>query len=146
MANQIDPKTVTTAGEFDVAKFNKKFEEISRREQEEKSLKERERLLKMSQSIRKKKLHELTVGEIILNFKDAIYGIIDELVYFKFTSMNEFYDIFMKEKRLFYIGLLFMLLSTIVLIIEYLFIEQDPLTVLKSNIYNSYNTYRSYEE
>ena len=67
-----------------------------------------DRLDKLNQQKIEHEPYNKTVGETIINTKDALYGILDDLLQYKFTL-----NTFTKENRLYYIGivLLFIVIS-----------------------------------
>jgi hypothetical protein len=97
--------TINTEKDFDINNFNTKFEQ----EQEQKQL-----TRKPSQKIEyieAKKLHQYTIGELLLEYKNSIINIIDELIKFRYNNIEEFTNIFLINNRLLYIGFTIILLS-----------------------------------
>jgi hypothetical protein len=99
------PPINSSSNDFDVNKFNLQFEQ----QQREKQLKEKP--LQKTEYIEPKKLHQYTIGELILEYKDTIVNIIDDLLMFRFNNLNDFINIFLKNNRLFHIGITILLLS-----------------------------------
>lgn len=93
----------TSSGEFNTELFNRTF-----REEQLKRIKfyrnqEQDFLNSLDTDPPEKKLLDFTVGEHVINTKDAFFGIIYDLSSEQLTS-----DIFTKNNRLFYLGLIFL--------------------------------------
>ena len=92
---------------FDVKEFNKVYNDyISKKkesilEQEERRL---DRLNNMKEYI---PLHQLSVGQHLINTKDTWFDILDDLLQFRFNIRT-----FNKQNRLFYIGLTLLIIAT----------------------------------
>jgi len=82
---------------FDLSKFNQAYEDVQKRRQTIEAVKEREELASLNKVIYKKRLDQLTIGEMAFNFKDSIFDTLTDLLNFKFNLNNN---------RLFYLGLL----------------------------------------
>lgn len=99
---------------FDVRAFNKLFEDaqIARyNEQQEKELNELNKKTIIEPTV--KKIHNLTIAELLLNIFDTIKDILDDLIYFRFDSPTDFLNIFIKNNRIFYIGIIILFISFI---------------------------------
>jgi hypothetical protein len=97
---------------FDIDKFNKKYDEITKTRQQLMNAREQTILSKLNTTSFNKKLHEYTIGELAFGMKNTLFDIINDLVNLDLTI-----DVFIRNNRLFYIGLF---INIIVLII-YLF-------------------------
>lgn len=102
--------------EFDVNEFNKAFEE-----QQVNDNKEKEELDMMKKVIEKEKLHDMSLGKILINMKDEIFGILYDLISINYESFDTFLDIFTKNNRLFYIGLFLIIICIFLYLISYFF-------------------------
>ena len=100
-------------------KFNKKFEE----EQEQRKMKivemEKEKLRMLTSKKKIKNIHDLTLGEILVNTKNAYLDIIIELLSGDYK--DGFSTIFTKENRIFYIGVSLLILSFFIYILSFIF-------------------------
>ena len=87
---------------------NKEFEDTVLQKNIEMKQIMQDRLDKLNQQKIEHEPYNKTVGETIINTKDALYGILDDLLQYKFTL-----NTFTKENRLYYIGivLLFIVIS-----------------------------------
>jgi hypothetical protein len=132
--------------EIFLQKFNKKFEQ----EQEQIKMKivkmEKEKLRKMNKKLKIKNIHDLTLGEILINTKNTYLDILTELLSFDYKDGISI--IFTKEDRIFYIGVSLLILSFFIYILSFIFdtSNNNDNTNVKSdsdkiNIYfNSSNT------
>ena len=100
-------------------KFNKNFEE----EQEQRKMKivemEKEKLKMLISKKNKKNIHDLTLGEILVNTKNSYLDIIIELLSGDYK--DGFSKIFTKENRIFYIGVSLLILSFFIYILSFIF-------------------------
>jgi hypothetical protein len=106
----------TSSGEFNLALFNKTFrEEQLKRVAFYKKLEE-DRLNELNKTVKPKlALHEISVAQHIFNMKDTIFNILSDL-----QTQPLSMDILLKDYRLFYIGLFFVILFLIYLIFRHL--------------------------
>jgi hypothetical protein len=95
----------TPSNDFNVNKFNLEFEEKQREQQLQ------QKPLQTTEYIEPKKLHQYTIGELILDYKDSIINIIDDLIMFRFNDINDLMNIFLKDHRLLHIGITVIILS-----------------------------------
>ena len=106
--------------ELDIDKFNKAFLD----EQKEKEFKQDEEQLKRLESLgkelEKKQLHKMSLFDIIINFKIEIFAIINEIFNGKVNSLNAVLQILTKNNRLFYIGLLLIMVCICFFLISYI--------------------------
>ena len=82
---------------FDLNKFNQEFEDVQKRRQTIAAEKERQELSLLNKVEYKKRLDQLTVGEMAFSFKDSIFDTLTDALNLKFQNNNN---------RLFYLGLL----------------------------------------
>ena len=85
---------------FDVKEFNVKFEQEKERTKTVGKTLDEQRLAKLNKPPPKKQIYELSIGEIIINIKDAWFEILDDLLQQDFTL-----ETLTRNNRLFYIGL-----------------------------------------
>ena len=108
--------------DFDINKFNLAFEDTQRNRLNKKKL-EHEEYLK---SFEKKeeipqKITDMTIYEILSNTKNEFFDLLYELISFEYSNLDELIHLFTKNNRLFYCGLLLIMLSIILYIISYIF-------------------------
>ena len=98
-------------GEFDIKKFNKEYDVEMKKL--EKSYKEKQEQLldEYDEQIIKKNIHNLTLGDVIINMKKIIYNIIIEITTLDFNGFDGFVKIFTKENRMFYFGVFLLIVS-----------------------------------
>lgn len=99
--------------EFDVKAFNKVFEEQQAKLKEDSKKREEETLKKLNEAKKDVSLISLSIGEILINTKDAWFDILDDLLQYKFG-----WDILTKNNRLFYIGLTLAVMAIIFYLYE----------------------------
>lgn len=102
--------------EFDIYKFNKEFENSQKDVNEEEIINVEE--------IEDEKLHEMSIGEIFINMKEEVFGIINDILSLNYE--NNFSEIFTKNNRLFYFGLFLLIICIFLYIISYLFFYPKP--------------------
>lgn len=108
--------------EFNLAEFNKAYElaqkkkELDRQEFEDNVLKE------LNKPKPKKELYELGIVEIFIRTKDSIFDLLDDLLQ---GDLN--YNTFLKDNRMFFLGLFIILLVIIVHMYNTLFL---PITMI----------------
>jgi hypothetical protein len=93
---------------FDLGKFNKEFERTKEIAQESQRLRDLNKLNALSQVQEKISLYNLSILQIIINAKDAWFNLLDDLLDQKFVL-----DTFIKENRLFYVGLTILFFVTV---------------------------------
>lgn len=113
---QINKEDVFTDNKFDLDLFNKRYEDVRKRRQDIFTDLQEDRISELNISKSIKKLHQFTVGELLFKMKDAMFGLLQDLLRLQFTK-----DTFLKQNRLFYIGLFIL----VILLIVFLFRKQD---------------------
>ena len=106
--------------EFDISKFNSAFEDKQDFKENDKELDT------MKKVIEKEQLHDMSLGKILVNMKDEIFGILYDIITINFNSSDTFIEIFTKNNRLFYIGLFLIIICIFLYIISYLFYYPKP--------------------
>jgi len=100
---------------FDVREFNKLFEDEQSKHYAEQQNKELTKLNKLTESQPTRKLfHQLTIGELLLNFKDNLFDLFDDLFFFRFNSIPTFLAVFIAGDRPFYLGMLILIIALII--------------------------------
>lgn len=103
---------------FDVREFNRLFEDTQAKRYAELQQKELNDLNKLTKIQPTRKLfHELTIGELLLNFKDNMFDLINDLFFFRFDSISSFLNLFIEGDRPFYLGLLILFISIILYVL-----------------------------
>ena len=133
---------------FDLEKFNKRFKQLQNEEKENEKL-EREAYLKTLDKKEKiKKITDLSVGDILTNTKNEVLDLIYEIISFEFEGFDGFIDLFIKNNRLFYVGLFMLLICCILYLISYIFFYPSDVkrNDININIPNDYSfNYKPYE-
>jgi hypothetical protein len=112
--NQFD--FYTSSGEFNLAKFNQVFREEQIKRVDYYRKKDAEDLAKLNKEGPPKKLDQLSIGDHIIGIKNTAFNIIVDLQNEPLTI-----DIFTKDNRLFYLGLLMLIIFLIYLIFKYVY-------------------------
>jgi len=95
---------------FDIKKFNQDFEDYLDRQKKSRLEREAQYLESKTVVKREKLLHELSFYELVVNTKNTVFNIMDEIVNNKVTK-----ETFIKDNRLFYIGLLLIIFAMILI-------------------------------
>ena len=93
-------------GEFDADKFNLGFDQYREKRKKEMEKKMRVNLDELNKPEEITPLYNQSIGQILINTKDSMFQILDDLLQNKFTL-----DTFTRNNRLFYIGLVFVLIA-----------------------------------
>ena len=118
-----DPNAIIKGGLFNINDFNKVYEIM--KEQRKKILQENDitelnKLNEEANIVKKVQPYEQNIYEILVGIKNTINGIIYDLInnmkYFTFNI-----DIFYKNDRLFYIGLIFIIIAILLFLFDLLF-------------------------
>lgn len=87
--------------EFDIAEFNKKFNQVMDEKKKETEKADNSKLRQLELATEKKKSpYNQTLGEIIIGIKDSIFGIIGDILDGEFDA-----ELITKNHRLYYIGM-----------------------------------------
>ena len=122
--------------ELDINKFNELYK---KGEIEKNRVKDEERennLKSLETNNNKKSINELSINEIVDNFKNENFDLIYDLFTFNYSSKNDFYNLFTKNNRLFYFGLLILIICIIFYIFILVFSESYDINI---NIPRDYN-------
>jgi hypothetical protein len=98
---------------FDIAAFNKDFEDYAKQRYELQKQQEIQRLKELNETIYEKKISEMTWKEIMSEWKLSLIGFLDDMINFRLSPHSLF-----RENRLFFIGITLLLFA----IIFYLFV------------------------
>lgn len=112
-----DPEDVN---EFDIAQFNRKFEQNKELTTGLNYQLDQERLQAMNQQPEVKKPWQLSISEILVGIKDSWFGLLTDLLQQKF-----FIETFTKDNRFFYIGLTIVVIIIIIYLFNVIFGDND---------------------
>jgi hypothetical protein len=114
---------------YDPVEFNQAFDAMLKQQQEEGKKKEADDIANLNVKFREKRVHELTIGELLVNMKDAMFDTIDDMLGFDFSV-----ETFTKNNRLFYLGLFVVLFAIISYVVQYFTLQGafEPETADKS--------------
>ena len=99
----------TEKNKFNLAEFNKAFESASRLRLNKQSQIEQDVLDELNKPETPKYPLDRSISEIIIGIKDTIMNIFSEVLQFQINS-----DILLKEHRLFYLGILIILIVSLI--------------------------------
>lgn len=105
---------------FDIAAFNRDFENQMIAKKEEENKKDMEKLKEMNKEIYKKKISEMTTGEIIGEWQSSLTGMINDMIHLKFQP-----EILFSENRLFFIGITLLIIVILFYFLFWLFNPKD---------------------
>ena len=86
--------------------FNQKFEENQQQKKLIMQQRMHDKLNALNNSDEKILLHELSIGDILINTKDSSFELLDDLLQFKYNK-----ETFTKNNRLFYLGVFLIIIS-----------------------------------
>jgi hypothetical protein len=96
---------------FDIDKFNKSYDEMLKNK-EIMNQKKRDEMLNQLNLTKPKLITDQTIGEVLINTKDAIFDIFGDLL--RPSRLNS--ETLTKNNRLYYLGILCLLISLFILI------------------------------
>jgi hypothetical protein len=100
----------------EIDKFNRNFDQYKERRKEQMKLKMEAKLAELNKKEDDVPVYNKPLGEIIVNIKDTIFKIFDDILSFNMINSR---DLIMKDNRLFYIGLLLLFIAVIMCLYEY---------------------------
>lgn len=122
---------------FNLGQFNKEFERTKEIAQESQRLRDLNKLNALSQVQERTSLYNLSILQIIINAKDAWFNLLDDLLDQKFVL-----DTFIKDNRLFYIGLTVLFFATVLyLYATVLADDSDDVTSTNENVQVVYHVH-----
>lgn len=95
-------------GKFDVDKFNRDFDQYKDQRKAEMQVQIQKRLAELNKKAPDIPAYNLSIGQTIINIKDSMVNILDDLLQFKFN-----YETFSKQNRMYYLGLMFVIIGLI---------------------------------
>ena len=101
---------------FDINKFNDDFDSYLARQKAERLLREEKFLEQKRIETRDKLLHEMTFLELLINMKNELFDILDDII-----SLNISLETLTVRNRLFYIGLILMIFAVTLVCINIIF-------------------------
>lgn len=107
------PILALTEDRFNEKKFNANFDKYLDDQEKAAKKKEADELEKLEKIEEAKKIHQMTLADILINFKNSLFGLTDDLLEFKFTM-----ETFTKENRLLYLGMFIVLFMVFIYIIQ----------------------------
>lgn len=109
-------------GKFDVDKFNREFDQYKDNRISERERRIKEILDRLNKQEPETPAYNLPIGQIVINTKDAVLGILDDLLKLQIKK-----ETFMKENRIFYLGIVFIFVA-ILLYLYSLFnmVKEEP--------------------
>lgn len=117
----MDATENTNTNKYNLAHFNKAFEEATKQRLEKNKIFEEEILNELNKEKKDYNPFNKTLGNNIFSIKDALFEILDDLLQFQFNI-----NTFTKERRLFYLGLLLILSVIIISLIDQFKKESIP--------------------
>lgn len=108
LVKQYDGKYIYkfTNGKLDIDHYNDNFNQYSENRQEEMKKVMAEKLEELNKPKPVELIYDLSVGEIAVNTKDAMYNIIDDVVNLRFTG-----DLITRDHRMFYLGIVLIIIA-----------------------------------
>lgn len=96
---------------FEVDRFNRDFEQYAERRRQVMDKTLNDKLEALNQPDPEPPVYEQPVGQILVDTKDGLFNLLDDLLQFKFSL-----DTFTKDNRLFFIGLTLVFIALFVLV------------------------------
>jgi len=93
---------------FDIDKFNRDFDQYKIQRKDEMNKKIKQKLNELNTVKISIPAYDLSIGQIAINIKDSLFGILDDLINYNFS-----WDILLKRNRLFYLGITLIVISLI---------------------------------
>ncbi len=93
-------------GKLDIDHYNREFTQYSDKRRAEMKRVLAEKLEEMNKPKPVELIYDLSIGNIVINTKDAMFGILDDVVNLRFTN-----DIISKDNRLFYLGIVLIIIA-----------------------------------
>ena len=107
-------------GKFDIDKFNRDFDQYKENRKQEMAARLQKKLDVLNNPPPPTPAYDLSVGQLAINTKDALFNIVDDIINFKFSK-----DILLKDNRMFYIGLILIIFAALAYI-YFIFIPKKP--------------------
>ncbi|QKF93786.1 hypothetical protein QKU48_gp0328 [Fadolivirus algeromassiliense] len=119
-------------GKFDIDKFNRDFDQYKVKRKNEMNEKIQQKLDELNKPPEEIPAYNLSVGQIMINIKDTLFGIIDDLLRFDFT-----WNVVLKKNRLFYLGLAVIIIASIIYLYYFFKVNSinDPLPTIITHVH-----------
>jgi hypothetical protein len=85
---------------FELTTFNQDFTNYLKKQKNEELKRDEERLKTLNQTIYEKKISNMSMTELLYEWKDSLIGFIDDIIHFNFNVSELF-----KDNRLFFLGI-----------------------------------------
>jgi hypothetical protein len=124
---------------FDLAKFNKDFENNKNKSKEEEHNRLKEKLNELNKEDDRKKIYELNIFEILVGIKDAWFDLIDDILAHNITLRS-----FTRNNRLFFFGITIIFIGCVLYLYSMLFREDNSSDMnSEHNITKIYHYYQA---
>jgi len=124
-----DPNSIIQGGLFNANDFNKAYEVMKEHKKtitQEYDITYLNQLnQKENENIKHKEIYNQSIYEIMINLKNTINDIFSDIFHFQFTN------IFVKDGRLFYIGLIFIIIGLLLYLFHLLFNKDETISIKK---------------
>lgn len=124
-------------GSFDIDRFNRNFDQYRERRKVIMNAQMEDRLAELNKPPPDIPIWNRPIGTILIDMKDSLFGIIDDLLSYKFNI-----NIFIKDNRLFYLGL-FILISILTVFLLGLLVNLDNNTEKVDKVIKHYYYYNN---
>ena len=101
--------------EFDNQKFQAAFNEMIKKNKMAREKAEQEKLDSLTTIERQKKLHELSMLDVLVYIKNSVFGILRDLLTLHWSK-----DMFTKEDRILYIGILLLFIDIMLYLFDHI--------------------------
>lgn len=98
-----------SSGKFDVDKFNRVFDQYIDKRKNDQKIREQLMLKELNKKNPPIPLFDLPLGSIMINTKDVVFNTMSDILGGNLTT-----NVFVKENRLFYFGVLFICIAVLV--------------------------------
>jgi len=95
-------------GKFDIDKFNRDFDQYKDKRKMDMKAELQKKLDTLNKKVPDIPAYNLSIGQTMVNTKDAVMDTLDDMLQFKFNN-----ETFSKNNRLYYLGLLFIIIGII---------------------------------
>lgn len=98
-------------GSFDINRFNRDFDQYIDRRKSVMSEMINKKFDELNRPVQEVPIYDLSVGTILLNTKNVLFNILDDLLQ---GNIRNVWDVFIREHRLFYIGIFLLIIAALV--------------------------------
>lgn len=96
-------------GKFDIDRFNRDFDQYKTMRKQEMAELMQKKLDSLNAPQPEIPPYALSIGQVMINMKDAVFNTLDDIINFNFTRQA-----FLSDHRLFYLGLFFIIIALLV--------------------------------